>query len=317
MAAIAWVRAHPLAVYLVWQLSIGWALALIPAVAKQTVDIDLPLQPFVLASTWLGMLVPAVVITGVVDGKEGVRQLGRRLLPQRASLGWYLLTLLAVPLTAVGIAVMAFGQPTAAPATFIAALVGGFVVQAVLGLLTNSLWEEVAVMGFVQARLQVRRGAVVAAALTAVVATLQHLPILGANPLQLILVTALFVPYRALTGWFYNRTGSLLLVGLLHAASNAVATGAGFGTGLLPRIYVQADADELHIFAEAILGLVVIVATRGRLGLRASRYLSDKEIPSCRPSRRSSNVILSSRSSFWRSDLPGPSWSRRFSAHMD
>ena len=42
----------------------------------------------------------------------------------------------------------------------------------------------------------------------------------------LILVT---IPFRFLTGWAYNRTSSLFLIGLVHAMGNAVAGGSGFG----------------------------------------------------------------------------------------
>jgi len=60
---------------------------------------DLPFQPFVIASTWLGLLIPTVVITRLVDGPAGVHELRRRVLKMRASVGWYALALLALPET--------------------------------------------------------------------------------------------------------------------------------------------------------------------------------------------------------------------------
>ena len=42
--------------------------------------------------------------------------------------------------------------------------------------------------------------------------------------------------------------------GLLHAAGNAAATGAGFGDGLLRRLSAHLAADELHLDAEVLLG---------------------------------------------------------------
>ena len=81
----------------------------------------------------------------------------------------------------------------------------------------------------------------------------------------LILVT---IPFRFLTGWAYNRTGSLFLVGLVHGMGNAVAGGSGFGAGMLPRLYPDQGmvVGLLHLVAFALIGLVVLVATRGRLG---------------------------------------------------
>ena len=78
-------------------------------------------------------------------------------------------------------------------------------------------------MGFVQARLQANRGALQVAMLTAVVLTLHRLLILGSGTVGLVLLTAIFILNRAFVGWIYNRTGSLFVVGLTHAAGNAAA----------------------------------------------------------------------------------------------
>jgi hypothetical protein len=71
------------------------------------------------------------------------------------------------------------------------------------------------------------------------------------------------------TGWVWNRTGSLLVLGLLHAAGNAVAPGSGFGGGFLRHLYPDAStAGMLHLLAFALVGIVVLIATRRRLGGR-------------------------------------------------
>ena len=51
------------------------------------------------------------------------------------------------------------------------------------------------------------------------------------------------IPFRALTAWMYNRTGSLFLVGLLHAVGDATTNGS-FAAGFLPRLYEHADARQ-------------------------------------------------------------------------
>jgi len=72
--------------------------------------------------------------------------------------------------------------------------------------------------------------------------------------------------------WVYNRTGSLFLVGLLHAVGDAVAAGSIAGLGFLPRIYSGSSDATLYQFgANALIGIVVIVATRARLGMARSR----------------------------------------------
>lgn len=96
----------------------------------------------------------------------------------------------------------------------------------------------------------------------------------GADDLAVVLALLIVVsvPFRFLQGWVLTRTGSLFAVGLVHAAGNATAIGSVLGAGLLPRMYDTDDAGGLVIPVLAVMGLVVLAATRGRLGLtEASR----------------------------------------------
>ena len=86
----------------------------------------------------------------------------------------------------------------------------------------------------------------------------------------LVVLTAVVVPFRMLTGWTVNRTASVFVVGLLHAAGDAAGGGSGFGPGLLASLYADsATSHSIHVFGIALIGLVVLAATRGRLGHRA------------------------------------------------
>jgi hypothetical protein len=83
-------------------------------------------------------------------------------------------------------------------------------------------------------------------------------------------LAVLIIPFRMITGWVWNRTGSLLVLGFLHAAGNAVAPGSGFGGGFLRDLYPDhaSTVGMLHLLAFALVGIVVLIATRGRLGGR-------------------------------------------------
>ena len=154
----------------------------------------------------------------------------------------------------------------------------GLLLQLVLTFVPNNWWEEVAWSGFAQARLQERFGSAAKAALVAgPLFALQHISLAVAagwptGAVMMGLLILVTVPFRFLTGWAYNRTGSLFLVGLVHAMGNAVAGGSGFGAGFLPRLYPDQGmlVGLLHLVAFALIGLVVLAATRGRLGLRTS-----------------------------------------------
>jgi membrane protease YdiL (CAAX protease family) len=229
---------------------------------------------FVVASTLVGLLLPAVVITRVVDGPEGVRRLWRRAVDVWFPARWYALALAVVPALAVGLAVVLAGPPTAPLTTgaLVSALASGLLLQTVVSLVPNNWAEEVAWTGFVQARLQARTTPMRAAALTAPLFALQHTALVVGNPLPVAVALLAFlavvnVPIRALLGFAYNRTGSLFAVGLLHAAGNGVAGGSGFGAGLLAQTHPgQPFAAVVHLLALAVVGLVAIAVSRGRLG---------------------------------------------------
>jgi uncharacterized protein len=261
----AWIKQHPIAAYLVWFTVVGQGLALIALRLSGNAS-----QALIVGSTLLGMLLPALAITRIADGRDGYQRLWARIGNVRVGAGWYAFALLIVPVPAVAMALLFFGAPE--PGVSVpAALLYGFVVQGVIVFVTNNLWEEVAVMGFLQARLQERHGPVRAVALATLLFTYQHITLIvasGAFAVVLVFFLVSAFGFRALLGWTYNRTNSLFVVGLLHAASNAATGGSGFfGPGLLGRLYAGQDlATVLHLIAALIIGIVAIAVTRGRLG---------------------------------------------------
>jgi len=268
------IRRHPVASFLAWSFPVGQAIAFQPVLGHTWYDVDLPTAPFVVAANLLGLLLPAVVITRVVEGRAGVRALWRRAVRVRVPLRWYGLALVVVPVATTAVAVALLGPPEGTGRVLASALVSGLLVQVLLGFLTTNWAEEVAWTGFLQTRLQDRRGPVRAALITGPLFALQHAPLAAGNgwlggTVVLLFVTATAIPFRFLQGWVANRTGSLLVVGLVHAAGNATTDGSGFGgPGLLPRLYLDDGVGPVHLVASAALGLVVLAATRGGLGGR-------------------------------------------------
>jgi membrane protease YdiL (CAAX protease family) len=282
------VRRRPLTSFLLWFFTVGQVFAFAPLVAR-AYGVELPFQVFIVGSTLFGLLLPALVITRLVDGREGLRTFLRRSVAVWVSLRWYAVALLAVPLLATALAFAFFGTPTAdlTAASILSALGFGFLVQTVVALVPNNWAEEMAWMGFFQARLQDRTTPMRAAALTAPLFALQHVALVVGQPLVIgvglmVFLALVAVPGRAVMAWTYNGSGSLFVVGLVHAAGNAAAGSSGFADGFLPRLYPDADfVGLMHLLAFAVIGLVVIVATRGRLG-RATRRTRDN-----RPARPS------------------------------
>jgi len=279
---LRWIAGHPVAALLLWFFTVGQVIAFIPAVAS-SYGSRLPEQPFTTASTWVGLLVPALAITWLLHGRPAIRAL-LRLTAVPATVRWYVLCLIGIPLTSLTILLTTVGVPEGSSASDVSrAYAVAFLSQALLHLVTNNLWEELAWTGFVTARLQARHSPMRVALLTAPLFALQHSPLVldgGAGGLVVLLaLVVLAVPFRMVMSWVFNSTGSLLLVGLAHACGNAVVTSTVLGDALVPALYGR-GLGPVHLFAFAVIGLVVGVATRGRLGLDDSVRTAPNDIGS-------------------------------------
>jgi membrane protease YdiL (CAAX protease family) len=270
---VGFIARHPLTAFLVWFFTVGQAFAFTPVV----VDTGLPAQLFIVGSTLFGLLLPTVVITRIADGPAGLRALRRRAFDTRVSLGWYAFALIVVPLAAFAFTAAFVGLPTGlSPGELGTAFVANLLLPLILTFVPNNWWEEVAWTGLVQTRLQDRRGPWLAAVITGVLFALQHISLvahggLAEGGLAMSLLILLAIPFRFVTGWVYNRTASLFLVGLVHGVGDAVTGGSGFQPGLLARLYPGSSVPGVaHLMAFAVIGLVVVAVTRGRLGRRSS-----------------------------------------------
>lgn len=259
-----WIHRHPLLAFFGWFFTVGQAFAFTPVL----IDTPVPDQAFIIGSTLFGLLLPALVITRLAEGPEALRRMLRSFVDWRVGLRWYAFALLATPLATLGLGVLIFG----APKDWTGAIVSVFLMQLVLALVPNNWAEEGVWTGFVQTRLQARHGALLGAVLTAPLFALQHVSMVvdGGLVLGAILMAGLailMIPYRIVTGFAWNRTGSLFLLGLVHAAGNAAAAGSGFGGGVLRHLYPDDMlAGSLHLLAFALIGLVVLAVTKGRIG---------------------------------------------------
>jgi membrane protease YdiL (CAAX protease family) len=213
-------RGHnrPLGTFLGVALPTGWVLLSLPLV------LDLPLAPFILATLFLGLVAPAVVLTRR-DPSASVRQLLRDTvrLPRPA---WLLLSAgLLIPVATV-LAGRALGVAAELSGSFLASLALANVASS---LLVVNLWEEMAWAGFVQRRATARWGYVGGAFVVGLMFTAVHLPLslydandVGdvASNIGAMLVSG--VGMRLLIGAFdVWGGGSILALGLIHATFNA------------------------------------------------------------------------------------------------
>jgi membrane protease YdiL (CAAX protease family) len=178
--------------------------------------------------TWIPAIV-ALVCAGLMDGRTGVRDLGRRLVLWRVRWWWYPVVLvgpLAFSLIAAGIAVL-LGEPWVAvrPAALklsIPALVLTFLIL----MLTDGLGEELGWRGYLLPRLLGRYRAIPASLILGFGWWIWHLPLIwtvgaaieGQPPW--LLLADLLAKSLIFTYVFLGTRGSVLFAIMLHASTN-------------------------------------------------------------------------------------------------
>jgi len=192
---------------------------------------------FVVVSAF-GPAVAAWIVTGVVEGRSGVRRWIGRLFRWRVHVGWYLVALLIpflLVVAAYGLYLVAGGSPVEgweAPSPILV-----LATVLVIALLFGGQ-EELGWRGFALPRLQARYNALVSSLILAVIWTLWHIPnffLPGTTQSELpwLWYVLLGPAVTMLLTWIFNNTrGSLLPAMLFHGAVNAAP-------GLLPL-----DAEE-------------------------------------------------------------------------
>src|SRR6266511_3671533 len=97
-----WMKRHPLVAYFVLAYALTWVFMVPVMLSQRGLGIfNLPdplLLVLFLVSTFSGPLPAAFIMTSVIDGSTGRRQLWRRMFQWRVGLGWYLLVLAGYPL---------------------------------------------------------------------------------------------------------------------------------------------------------------------------------------------------------------------------
>lgn len=192
------------------------------------------------AAPWLrltlllaGSFVPssvALILTGVLEGRAGVRALRRRLLIWRVKLRWYVFAvgyLAVIKLLAAVLQRVATGEWPAFGQDAWYAIAAAILIVWIFG---GPLGEELGWRGFALPRLNESFGPAVASVVLGLVWACWHLPLffmsgLGSYgdqhgqsfPVYLLQVTALSV---AIAWLFHNTGGSLLLAILMHSAIN-------------------------------------------------------------------------------------------------
>ena len=259
-------RRYPLLWFVLIAYAVSWAYTL-PFLVL------FPLPDFFWRTTpgELGPAVAAVAMTAVVAGKPGLRRFFRRCVRWRVSVVWYLFTFVGVPaIYALGILLVpgAAASFTAPPRTFWLLYPVLFLAGMVLG---GPLTEEPGWRGFALPRLEERWGPLAASVVVGIIWAAWHAPQYlrpdwaavngGFTPGGVGVFALGLVIFSVIISWVYNHTrGSVLMAILLHASLNG-------SQALMSQLFPAAAGNEQGpLISFGLTALVVVVATRGRLG---------------------------------------------------
>ena len=271
----AFVKRHPLLSFYALAFAISWGGILIvvggPGGFPGTKEQAETLMPFVMVPWLAGPSVAGVLVTGLLHGREGFRDLLARMTRWRVGARWYAVALLTSPLLYVGVSLaLSLTSPEFVPHLLatsdkVALLLFGIA----YGFIGGGLLEELGWTGFaVPTLLRLRHGVLATGLIVGVLWGVFHWPVnswAGVSfsgalsvavslPLQLFSTVAGLTAYRVLMVWVYDRTGeSMLLAMLMHASLSAsMLTLPPLVTGVAYVTYNLALATVLWVVVAAV-----------------------------------------------------------------
>lgn len=217
------VKRHPVAAYFVLTFTISWLGAFAVVATKLLRGESIPKFSGILMFPvmLLGPVVTGILLTRLVDGTGGLRDLYSRMVRLRVEAQWYAALLIPpVAIFFVLLVLKTFVSPVFAP--------NRFFVGASFGLVAG-FFEEIGWTGYVFPKMARTTNALGAAIALGVLWGVWHAPVIDylgtATPhgaywlLYFLAFTAAMTAMRVLIGWIYTNTQSVALAQLMHASS--------------------------------------------------------------------------------------------------
>ncbi len=274
--AVRLCKAHPLAAYFGLAFTFTW-LILSPGVAATFGLLNFAFEGTVLTiASGIGPLLAALLVTRIVAGKSGVRQMLGSLFARRVQVKWWAAALMLIAgLFAISATLSWFISGATPQAQEGIYLNGGNSLLVTLLLLLGALGEEVGWRGFALPQLQEGQTPLKATLILTLFWWLWHLPTYWTLPLAMNAVAQYgfaaafgiqFIVLLALSllcTWVFNGSGGVILLAvLLHASWN-------FWSGAL--------GQEVALFLPPLLLLTAVgigLVTKGKLGFDEQKKIS-------------------------------------------
>jgi len=232
------IKRHPVLTYFALTFAISWGGVLIvvgPGGIPGTTAQAETLLPFVVLAMFPGPTIASILLTGLVYGKVGLRELLSRLLRWRVGARWYAVALLTAPLLVTAtLFALSLTSPVFLPGILNTSDKASLLLVCIAYGLGAGFFEELGWTGFAVPKLRLRYGVLATGLIVGLLWGAWHFltnfwgsgDSTGAFTLALFLPAQLFAvgvlpAYRVLMVWAYDRTGSLLVAMLMHASLTA------------------------------------------------------------------------------------------------
>jgi uncharacterized protein len=187
--------------------------------------------PLVFLAMFAGPAVAGPLLIWLVDGPSGLRELRSRVLRWRVAARWYAAAVLAAPLLmAATLVALSLRDPVFLPGIFGSEGKASLLLTSMAAGLVTGFCEELGWTGFAVPTLRPRCGVPATGLIVGVVWGAWHYPLFAGGDSSGTVPAVFFVPallftvlpaFRVMMVWVHDRTGSLLLVMLMHASLTA------------------------------------------------------------------------------------------------
>ena len=236
---MSFIKKHPLLTYFALTFTISWGSVLLviggPSKMLVTREQIETLLPIVILTMLVGPTVACLLLTGLIDGRSGFRELRSRLFRWRVGACWYAVALLTAPLLATTILfILLPSSPVFLPGIFASDDKTTFLLLGITSGLVVGFFEELGWTGFATPRLRLHYGVLATGLILGFLWGAWHsfLAFCGNSTSSGAHSPALFLPeffyyvtvlpaYRVLMVLIYDRTSSLFVAVLMHASLTA------------------------------------------------------------------------------------------------
>jgi membrane protease YdiL (CAAX protease family) len=273
-AVLTIIKRHPLLAYFALVFAISWGSILIavgPTGLFNSEANPALLMQFIYVAALAGPSIAGVLMTGLLHGRAGLRNLRSSMLLWRVDLRWYLVALMSAPLL-MGATIFALSRTSSVylPAIVTTDNWAGLLMSGIVMGLVVSFFEEIGWTGFATPELRKRFGFLSSGIILGVIWGAWHYPLFSGTASEAVspvlyfgvLLFSFLIPFRILMVWVYDRTKSVIVVMLMHAPLAA---------GQLILLPSAISNQQAVIFDLALAGALWVVVAAVYMAIRRKR----------------------------------------------